>query len=393
MNYLPGFVDFFISPVTGKLGGVGQLPFLGQPDYIFIGDPQGNPIASPALIDVKLDIVELRTLLDNLRSLKFIIQQASVILPNAQALDELVNGFLFNTDGVLSIEVPGGGTISLPYGEIFVGDIDNLAQPTQLLNKQLLIGNTSDRAEPITILHLDNMANLSNTRIWRGNGSNRPVESDSLTNVEGSLSTTIENLSNLANIVSAISNTVDALSSSVSAIEGGIASIGGFAAILLLQAQVLGLIGAVASLSSRMSNAEGDIDVLQSQVSTINSQITSIFSDLTSIHNQLTAIESNIDEIEADIVTITADIAEINDRIDNLSATFIGDVQGAGLLSSPISLELMLTLDEIKKAEDTVDLNNNKIINLVSDDVEQLDALNAKFLWDLMHDNVGIVWV
>jgi len=386
MKYPVGNTDIFMSPLTGKLRAVFQLPSLGSQYYIIIGDPQGNPIASPALIDVKLDIVELRTLLDNLRTLKFIIQQANFIAPNAQALDELVNGFLYNNDGVLSIEVPGGGTIALPYGQIFVGDIANLAQPTQLLNKELLIGNASNRAEPITVLYLDNMANLSNTKIWRGNGSNRPAESDALTNVEGSLSTVITDLANLANIVNTISNTVNALSSTVDAIETGIASVGGFAAILLLQAQVLGLIGAVASLSSRMSTAEGDIDVLQSQIVTINSQ-------LTTINGQITDIFNDLDSIHTEIDSINAQIAEIIDDINNLSATFVGDVQGSGLISAPINLELMLTLDEIKKAEDTVDLNNNKIINLVSDDVEQLDALNAKFLWDLMHDNVGVVWV
>ena len=393
MKYLVGLTDVFMSPLTGKLRAVAQLPNLGSQDYIIIGDPQGDPIASPALIDVKLDIVELRTLLDKLRALKFILQQANSVAPNAQALDSLVNGFLFNNDGVLSIEVPGGGTIALPYGQIFVGDIANLAHPTQLLNKQLLIGNASDRAEPITILHLDNMANLTNGRIWRGNGSTRPAESDALTNVEGSLSTTIENLSNLANVVNAIANTVSALSSTVDAIESGIGAIGGFAAFLLLQAQVIGLIGSVANLSSRMGTAEGHInDIL--------ADLTNIHNDLTSIHNQLTAIETNIDEIEDDIELINSqiteineDIAEINDRIDNLSVSFIGDVQGSGLISAPINLELMLTLDQIKKAEDTLDLNNNKIINLVSDDVEQLDALNAKFLWDLMHDNVGVVYV
>ena len=57
-------------------------------------------------------------------------------------------------------------------------------------------------------------------------------------------------------------------------------------------------------------------------------------------------------------------------------------------LSDPIDLELMLTLDQIK-AQDTVDLNNNKIVTLISDNVEQLDALNAKFLWVWMHDEVG----
>ena len=28
-----------------------------------------------------------------------------------------------------------------------------------------------------------------------------------------------------------------------------------------------------------------------------------------------------------------------------------------------------------------------------NDEVEQLDALNTKFLWDLMHDEVGVVWL
>lgn len=360
MNYPPGFIEFFISPVTGKLGKVGQLPFLGSPDYIIIGDDQGNPVTSPALIDVKLDIVELRTILDKLRALKFIIQEATTLLPDAQALKDLVNGFVFNNNGVLTIEVPGSGSISLPEGYVFVGDEDDLAaaQPT---------------------INFSNLPDLTNRKIWRGNVSNRPVESDDLTNTENSLSTTIENLANLASIVSALSDTVNALSSAVDAIETGIASIGGFAAILLLQVQVLGLIGAVASLASRMSTAESDIDTLQGQVATINSQISTINGQITDIYSQL--------------ATIFSDIADINERIDNLAATFIGDVQGSGLLSAPISLELMLTLDQIKKAQATVDLNNNKIINLVSDDVEQLDALNAKFLWDLMHDNVGVVWV
>lgn len=366
MKYLVGLTDVFISPITGRLRSVAQLPNLGSQDYIIIGDPQGDPIASPALIDVKLDIVELRTLLENLRALKFILQQANSVAPNAQALDQLINGFLYNNNGVLEIEVPGSGTLFLEEGYVYVGNSEDIAvgQPT---------------------INSGNLPNLTNTRIWRGNGANRPVESDALTNVEGSLNTTIDNLANLASVVNALSSTVDAISSSVDAIESGIGAIGGFAAILLLQAQVIGLIGAVASLSSRMGTAEGHInDIL--------ADLTNIHNDLTSIHNQLTAIENNIDDIEDDIIQINLDIADINERIDNLLATFIGDVQGSGLLSGPINLELMLTLDQIKKAQDTVDLNNNKIINLVTDNVEEHDALNFKFLWDFMHNRVGVSW-
>lgn len=357
MKYLPGLYDLFISPITGKLRSFAQIPSFDSPNYIIIGDAQGDPIQSPALIDVRLDIIELRTILDKLVQLGFVIEGPDILLPNAQALNQLINGFLYNTNGVLSIQTPGEGSIALPYGQVLVGDEDNLAQATQLLNKQLLIGNSSDRAEATTVLFLENMPNLTSTKIWRGNTLNRLEESDALTAIENELPGILSQLSDLASIVSAISSTVDALSSAVDAIETGLASIGGFAAIILLQLQVLGLLGAVSGLDSRLSTAEEEIDTIQGQI--------------TDIYNRLT---------------------DINTRIDNLSASFVGDVQGSGLLSSPISLELMLTLDEVKKAEDTVDLNNNKIVNLVSDDVEQLDALNAKFLWDLMHDNVGVVW-
>lgn len=408
MKYQSGFLDLFISPITGKLRSISQFPSLESKDYIIIGDYQGNAIVSPALIDVRLDIVELRALLQKLSNLNFVLQSGNFISPNAQALDQLYSGFLYNnTGGVLSVEVPGGGTISLPYGHIFVGDSSDLAQPLALLNKQLLIGNVSNLAEPITILHLDNMANLGHQKIFRGNALGRPVESDDLTTAESNIGGLLSSLADLASIVSAISSTVDALSSAVDALETGLATIGGFAAIIFLQLQVLGLLGSVSGLDSRLTTAEEDIDTLQGQVVDIYNQLDSINIQLISINSQLSdlneAVETINDDIDAinlaifDINTqldiISDDISDINTRIDNLSASFEGDVQGSGLLSSPINLELMLTLDEIKKAEDTVDLNDNKMIGLNCNQPGSFkDAINLGFLIALVSGKVKVVW-
>jgi len=167
MKYQPGFLDAFISSTTGKLRSISQLPSLIDKDYIIIGDYQGNAIISPALIDVRLDVLELRALLQKLSNLKFILQSGNFIVPNAQALDQLSNGFLYNNDnGVLSIMVPGGGTLALPHNQVFLGDSDNLAQPspTILMDnlpdvpfQNLLIANSSNRLISQKRIGLENL--------------------------------------------------------------------------------------------------------------------------------------------------------------------------------------------------------------------------------------------
>ena len=84
----------FISPVTGR------LPLV--PDYILVGDTNGMSQASPALIDIKLDLI-------NLRSLSYIVKTKTDLTPAAQGLDTLATGFLYNTNGILSTlsNVPG----------------------------------------------------------------------------------------------------------------------------------------------------------------------------------------------------------------------------------------------------------------------------------------------
>ena len=259
----------FISPVTGRL----CIP----EDYILIGDGQGFSTPSPILIDMRLDIANLRRDVNDVFDTSFIIGFPDVDFPNAQVLSELHDGFIYNT----------GGTVSTFF-----------------------------------IIPITSLPNLSNHKIWRGNISNRPVEVDDLSAVEEDMSGALSDIANLFSLVSSLQSLVNGLESAINIIGG----IGGF---LALQVQVAGLVIGVAALES---------------------------------------------------------------KVNGLTINLAGDVSGSGSIYDPVITTLNLTLDQIKIAQNTVNLNNHKISNLKSDQVEQQDALNAKFLWDLMHDQVEVIW-
>ena len=150
MKYIPGYLDSFISPITGSLSANTIIPL--SYNYILLGDREGHAVEGPALIDVWLDI---RNIKEKLSNTHFILQTSSPDFIKSQALDQLTSGFLYNNaEGILSIAVPGPGSIALPHNQVFLGDVDNLAQasPTILMDNlpdvtfhNLLIGNSSNR--------------------------------------------------------------------------------------------------------------------------------------------------------------------------------------------------------------------------------------------------------
>lgn len=317
MKYQPGLLDPFISPVSGQLRSASLLPSLNE-DYTFIGNAQNVVIESPILIDIRLELIRLKSLLG---TTEFIIQTKIDELYNAQVLDQLATGFLYNTEGILSIQIPGSGNLALPEGKVFVGNSNNvaIAQPTinfdnlpDIAQTNLITGDSSGRPVQILVLPLDNSPNLTNQQIWRGNSSNRPEESNALTTAESNISQALTDLANLASIVSSIASTVSTLSAAVASIEAGIASIGGFAAILLLQAQVLGLIGAVASLGTRVSN-------LENTVADIQAQITDIYTQLASINTQIIDLGTRIDNLRLNTIPADGDVSFYGFKLINLA--------------------------------------------------------------------------
>src|SRR5258708_22691420 len=84
----------FISPVTGRI--------LCDFNYILMGDSQGIATPSPILIDVRLDLINLRKRHDTLIQTDFIAGHPNDEAPNAQVLINLENGFLYNTRDIVS---------------------------------------------------------------------------------------------------------------------------------------------------------------------------------------------------------------------------------------------------------------------------------------------------
>lgn len=486
----------FISPVTGR------LPI--EEGYILIGGGDGFSIKSPILIDMRLDLINLRRDVNDIFDTSFIIGFPDIDFPQAQVLSELENGFLYNTAGIVSTSstIPITGLPDLTHKNLWIGNssnrpeetqriqIDNLptffnalnppyfgayslwtgsanpltlgeptvttalnivnlpdltpgklwigepgllpgsGRPTEIevlpldnmaelgFNK-LWLGNVFDRPTPVDKIEGNNLPDLTQNYLWTGDINNRPVETqtlivDNLPNLfykaiwRGNISGRPEPTEDLTQLelkvtiiedvtIPAIEAAIEALEAEIIALQAEIAAleaeIGALqiqigildAAVAVIQIQLALLQAADDAIRARLTALENDVAVIQGQIGVIQAQITTIFGTLTNHNNRITILENQMIQVQQDIV-------DINFRIDNLEVTLEGDVTGSGNINSPIVTTLQLTLDEIKIAQDTVNLNDQKIINLKSDEVEQKDALNAKFLWDLMHDQVEVVW-
>ena len=162
MNY--DVLHNFISPVTGRV--------LADPDYVLVGDYQGIATPSPILIDIRLELIDLRKEVDDLESLTnrvgFIISQPDAGLPKAQALSNLDEGFMYNTGGIISTT----NDIPLPSLEY----------------KHLWIGDSNNKPQAVTTIDIDNLPSLGTTdvptptggfvgKVWEGTSSGRPEES------------------------------------------------------------------------------------------------------------------------------------------------------------------------------------------------------------------------
>lgn len=117
----------FISPVTGR------LPL--TENYIFLGGRQGFSVMSPKLIDIELELININHVLGDLSTTAFILGAPNPKLPLSQDLSSLDNGFMFNTAGTISttnnLPLP-----SLPYNNIWVGNINKVAVPTPYVASQ-----------------------------------------------------------------------------------------------------------------------------------------------------------------------------------------------------------------------------------------------------------------
>lgn len=145
----------FISPVTGRI--------LSDPDYTLLGNSLGIAIPSPILIDMRLDLINLRKDYNTATSADFIIGNANSELSNAQVLHDMPDGYLYNTVGVVS-------TISaIPINHI------NFSARYNLITGGPEVAGVFPAIE-VDKINISNFADLTSGKIWIGNELNRPVE-------------------------------------------------------------------------------------------------------------------------------------------------------------------------------------------------------------------------
>lgn len=301
-----------------------------------------------------------------------------------------------NNRPIESDKLPVGGLPDLQQNYIWIGDPNNRPQPQltiallnfpNLTNGRLWIGDPNNRPIETVTIQRANLPNLTLNAIWRGDATNRPIESQSLTTLEAK-----------------VTNIEDVL---IPGLEAEIAA---------LEAEIVGIQAEIVVIQGQITLLEGAVAILQGQVIAIIGQVADLTSRVNTLENNIIAINQRIDNLRLNNIPADGDVSFYNFKLINLAdptnptdgvnlrtlisyisnvpttIQLIGDVTGSGNTGTPIPTTLQLTLDQIKIAQNTVNLNNQKISNLKSDQVEQQDALNAKFLWDLMHDQVEVVW-
>lgn len=196
----------FISPVTGRV--------LCPKDYVLLGDKFGVATPSPILIDLRLDLNNLRQHYNILKDASFVIGFPNTELENAQVLENLDDGFMFNHEGIVEIKTTiDASSLTLTNKHVFVGDENNKAAivqrvgldnlPSFFTTNPLSLGgaynlytgsaNPLKLGEPTTTLAIQrcNLPDLTVGKFWIGKavsitddplnfGSNRPVEVDKL---------------------------------------------------------------------------------------------------------------------------------------------------------------------------------------------------------------------
>ncbi|MGN6560755.1 MAG: hypothetical protein ACTHJ2_09550 [Candidatus Nitrosocosmicus sp.] len=427
MKYMPGFTDFFMSPVTGRII-LPAMPDLYR-DYVWIGNRDDRPLPSPIIIDLRLEIIDLRRRLSETR---FILQAPSNDFDNSQALNELIPGILKHNEGIVSIALPWVDyvPVDLPLMNIWIGDEDNVPQPypriflqnlpsmantdplklfgaynlysgssnpltigepeivktlhitnmADLPQGNLWIGtNSSDptnfgfnRPVPIVVLPLDNMADLPFNKIWRGNLLNRPEPSDDLTNLEENVSEINDEINNINEEITNINNDITNIGDQISSILDTITSITN--AINSINDLITNLTNLLNALQETVTNIQDDITTINEQISTINSQISTINSQITDINNQISTINSQITDINTHLGDIDTHLGNIDTHLGDID-THLGNIDTTlGDLQNQIDSNVQSGLDHLADLQGQIDTNVQSGLDHLADLQGQIDS-------------------
>jgi hypothetical protein len=361
----------FISPVTGR------LPL--TENYIFLGGRQGFSVMSPKLIDIELDLININHVLGDLSTTAFILGAPNPKLPLSQDLSSLDNGFMFNTGGTISttnnLPLP-----SLPYNNIWVGNINDVAVPTPYVVSQ----NNSSFILQTPNENLANAQALS--QLLGGILKSAPltgVISIATPDVDYATVATLEELAAEAAAsaeeasAAALEATAAAGEATAAAAEASLSATGAGISALAAAASALAAGGSASSASSSASDASDSADNASSSATEAQNYLNALLStglnalpctgDVSFQGFKLINLGTPI------VATDGATKGYVDTAIGNVplaSLTLQGDVTGSGPLNVPVITTLTKTLNEITNAGN-VNIGNYNLNNV-------LDPLNPQ---------------
>ena len=403
----------FISPVTGRI--------LADYNYVLVGNRQGIATPSPALIDLRLDLINLRKDYDICSSASFVIGFPNAQLPNAQVLSNLSNGVMITTDGIVSTTgvLPPGYLPNLSKGNVWIGDDNNrpketvilpLANMANLAENKLWLGNSSGRPAAVSTIKTGNLPGLDNNHLWIGNGSDRPEAKSQIHE---------SNLPDLGVYIGVEHPTIEGRGKiwrgTVTYDEFLIPSFG------TEKSDDLSL------LEIDVDELEIEVDLMEAEIAALQAEIGVLQGEIAALQGQIAALDAAVVALQAQVAVIDRQIVDLNNRIDNLRLNNIpadGDVSFYGHklinLADPVSPTDGVNLQTLEAAIGTVsnitltgfveggppidnviqtirtpgdlDMVGDRVKNLQQNPDEDFDAVSFTFLWDLMHDRVEILW-
>lgn len=403
----------FISPVTGRI--------LADYNYVLFGNRQGIATPSPALIDLRLDLINLRNDYTVCSSASFVIGFPNAQLPNAQVLSNLANGIMVTTDGIVSTSgvLPPGYLPNLSKGNVWIGDDNNrpketvilpLANMANLAENKLWLGNSSNRPTVVSNIKTSNLPGLDHNHLWLGNGSNKPEASSQIDE---------SNLPHLGVYIGVEHPTIEGRGKiwrgTVTYDEFLIPSFG------TEKSDDLSL------LEIDVDELELEVDFIEGEISFLQGEVVALQGEVSFLQGETIALQGEIAVIQGQIIVIDRRITDLNNRIDNLRLNNIpadADVSFYGHklinLADPVSPTDGVNLQTLEAAIGTVsnitltgfveggppvdnviatirtpgdlDMGGDRVKNLQQNPDEDFDAVSFTFLWDLMHDRVEILW-
>lgn len=403
----------FISPVTGRI--------LADYNYVLVGNRQGIATPSPALIDLRLDLINLRKDYDVCSSASFVIGFPNAQLPNAQVLSSLANGVMFTTDGIVSTTgaLPPGYLPNLTKGNIWIGDDNNrpkeivilpLANMANLAENKLWLGNSSGRPAAVSTIKIGNLPSLDHHHIWIGNGSDRPEAKSQIDE---------SNLPDLGVYVGIEHPTIEGRGKiwrgTVTYDEFLIPSYGTEKSDDLslleidvdeLEVEVAFIEGEIATLQAQIAALDAAVGVLQGQIAALDAAVAAIQTQIVIIDGQISDLNNRIDNLRLNTISADGDVSFYGYKLINL-ADPVAPTDGVNLQTLEVAIgsatNITLTgfveggppiagvISTIRTPGD-LDMGGDRVKNLQQNPDEDFDAISFTFLWDLMHDRVEILW-